>query len=157
MTSLDGINGRLIQTLLRGENDCKQSDEFQASDAHAKLLFCLSKPVGFFAILVAVAVAIAKRRCQTRRFATTIFSATQRCNIVSTLFRMVTTLFRNCSAGLCYKTSLRIVSCNITLRWLQHCFEWLKHGFSIATLCCAKNRRCELSRVTSPLSSLLAL
>ena len=30
MTSLDGINGLSIQTLLRGENDSKQSDEFQA-------------------------------------------------------------------------------------------------------------------------------
>ena len=30
MKSLDGINGRSIQTLLRGENDLKQSDEFQA-------------------------------------------------------------------------------------------------------------------------------
>ena len=33
MTSLDGINGPLIQTLLRGENDSKQSDEFQATCA----------------------------------------------------------------------------------------------------------------------------
>ena len=31
------------------------------------------------------------RWCYARRFATTIFSATQRCNIVSTLFRIVTT------------------------------------------------------------------
>ena len=31
MTSLDGINGWSIQTLLRGENDSKQSDEFQAT------------------------------------------------------------------------------------------------------------------------------
>ena len=30
MTSLDGINGRSIQKSLRGENDSKQSDEFQA-------------------------------------------------------------------------------------------------------------------------------
>ena len=30
MTSLDGINGRSIQTLLRGENDSKQLDETQA-------------------------------------------------------------------------------------------------------------------------------
>ena len=30
VTSLDGINGRSIQTLLRGKNDWKQSDEFQA-------------------------------------------------------------------------------------------------------------------------------
>ena len=30
VTSLDGINGRSIQPLLRGENDSKQSDEFQA-------------------------------------------------------------------------------------------------------------------------------
>ena len=31
VTSLDGINGRSTQTLWRGENDSKQSDEFQAS------------------------------------------------------------------------------------------------------------------------------
>ena len=48
-------------------------------------------------------------------FATTVFSATQRCNIVATLFQMVATLS------------------------------------NIATLCCAKNRGCELSCVTSPL------
>ena len=30
MTSLDGINDRSIQTLLRGENDSKKSGEFQA-------------------------------------------------------------------------------------------------------------------------------
>ena len=30
MTSLDSINGRSIQTLLRGENDSNQSDEIQA-------------------------------------------------------------------------------------------------------------------------------
>ena len=32
---------------------------------------------------------------------------------------------------------------------LRHCFEWLQHWSSIATLYCAKNRRCESSRVTS--------
>ena len=31
MTSLDGINGQSIQTLLRGENDSKQSDQIQAA------------------------------------------------------------------------------------------------------------------------------
>ena len=30
MTSLDGIDGRSIQTLLSGENDLKQADEIQA-------------------------------------------------------------------------------------------------------------------------------
>ena len=34
---------------------------------------------------------------------------------------------------------------------LRHCFEWLQHCSNIAMLCCAKNRRCESSRVTSPL------
>ena len=34
MTSLDVINGRSIQTLLREENDSKQSDEIQASTFH---------------------------------------------------------------------------------------------------------------------------
>ena len=33
MTSLDGINDRSIQTLLRGENDSKQSGEFQAKQS----------------------------------------------------------------------------------------------------------------------------
>ena len=32
---------------------------------------------------------------------------------------------------------------------LRHCFEWVQHCSNIATLCCAKNRRCESPRVTS--------
>ena len=32
---------------------------------------------------------------------------------------------------------------------LRHCFEWLEHCSSIATLCCSKNRRCESSRPRS--------
>ena len=28
--------------------------------------------------------------------------------------------------------------------------KWLQHCSNIAALCCAKNRRCESSRVTSP-------
>ena len=31
MASLDGINGRSIQTMLRGENDSKQSGEIQVT------------------------------------------------------------------------------------------------------------------------------
>ena len=34
--------------------------------------------------------------------------------------------------------------------WLRHCFEWLQHCSNTPTLCCAKNCRCESSRVTSP-------
>ena len=33
---------------------------------------------------------------------------------------------------------------------LRHCFEWLQHCSNIVTQCYAENRRCELSRVTSP-------
>ena len=33
---------------------------------------------------------------------------------------------------------------------LRHCFECLQHRASVATLRCAKNRRYESSRVTSP-------
>ena len=36
---------------------------------------------------------------------------------------------------------------------LRHCFEWLQHCSNIAALCCAQNRRCESSHVTSPLAS----
>ena len=49
-----------------------------------------------------------------RRFATTIVSATQRYNIVTMLFGIVTTLFQHCNAVLRLKSWLRIVSCNIT-------------------------------------------
>ena len=48
MTSLDGINGWSIQTLLRGENDSKQSDEIQAISMFYWIIFlifldCLSR------------------------------------------------------------------------------------------------------------------
>ena len=33
---------------------------------------------------------------------------------------------------------------------LRHCFEWLQLCSSIATLCCAKNRRCESSLAAKP-------
>ena len=61
-------------------------------------------------------VNVALRWCYTRRFATTSFSATQHYNIVATLLRMVTTLFQHCYAMLRSKSSLRIVSRNITFR-----------------------------------------
>ena len=78
------------------------------SDGRAGLLFvcCLCR------VLVAVAVVqLLKGDKHARRFATTIFSATQRCNIVATLFRIVTTLFQHCLAVLRKKSSLRIVPC----------------------------------------------
>ena len=40
------------------------------------------------------------RKGDTQQFATKIFSATQRCNILATLFQMATTLFQNCNAVL---------------------------------------------------------
>ena len=52
------------------------------------------------------------RWCYTRRFAMMIFSATQHCNIVATLFRIVTTLFQHCNAVFPWKSLLRIVRCN---------------------------------------------
>ena len=54
-------------------------------------------------------VNVALRWWYTRRFATTIFSATQHYNIVATLFQ-------HCYAVLRSKSSLRIVSCNITFK-----------------------------------------
>ena len=42
MTSLDGINGRSIQTLLREEKDSKQSDEFQAMTFVLGIIFHIS-------------------------------------------------------------------------------------------------------------------
>ena len=36
-------------------------------------------------------------------------------------------------------------------------FKWLQHYSNIATLCCAKTRRCESSRVTSPFDVFFAV
>ena len=44
----------------------------------------------------------------------TIFSATQRCNVETMLSLLETMSQRCCNAELRYKSSLRIVSCNIT-------------------------------------------
>ena len=43
-------------------------------------------------------------------------NTTQRCNIVATLFGMVTTLPQHCNAVLRWKSSLRIVACNMTFK-----------------------------------------
>ena len=59
------------------------------------------------------------RWCHTRRSATTIFSATQHCNIVATFFWMVTTLFHHCNAVLRQKSSMRIVLCKISIKRLR--------------------------------------
>ena len=49
--------------------------------------------------------------------------------------------------------TIRNLAQNSVVTLLRHCFDWLQHCSNIATLCCAKNRRCESSRVTSPLSN----
>ena len=68
------------------------------------------------------------RCCYTERFAATIFSATPRCNIVATLFRLVATFFQYCNAVLRLKSSLRIVPCNTTFRqrerWCPGRHKW---------------------------------
>ena len=58
----------------------------------------------------------------------------------------------------CFKVMLlkmqrQFLAQQIITRLLRHCFEQLQHCSNIATLCCAKNRRCESTsgRVTSPL------
>ena len=48
-------------------------------------------------------------------------------------------------------SQLRCLAQHSVATLLRHCFEWFQHCSNIATLCCAKNRRCESSRVTSPL------
>ena len=48
----------------------------------------------------------------------------------------------------------RLLAQHNTTTLLRRCFEQLQHCSNIATLDCAKNRRCESSRVTSPLLKL---
>ena len=74
------------------------------------------------------------RWCYTRRFAPTIFSATQGCNIVTILFRTVTTLFQHCNAALRLKSSLRIVPCNITFSFSRFCSSLAKRETPTGTL-----------------------
>ena len=66
---------------------------------------------------VRIRVDMALMWCYTGRFATTtIFGATQRCN-VGTMLQVFKTMSQQCcNAVLCKKSSLRIVSCNITFR-----------------------------------------
>ena len=45
----------------------------------------------------------------------------------------------------------RFLAQNSVVTLWQYCFEWLQRCSNIARLCCAKNRRCVSSRVTSPL------
>ena len=49
--------------------------------------------------------------------------------------------------------TIRNLARNSVVTLLRYCFDWLQHCSNVATLCCAKNRRCESSRVTSPLSN----
>ena len=49
--------------------------------------------------------------------------------------------------------TIRNLARNSVVTLLRHCFDWLQHCSNVATLCCAKNRRFESSRVTSPLSN----
>ena len=56
------------------------------------------------------------RWCCTGRLAMTIFSTTERYNIVATLNRMVAMLFQHSKAVLRLKPSMQIISCNITFK-----------------------------------------
>ena len=62
--------------------------------------------------------------------------------------------WENCSkqlqSTLCKGLQRQFLAQRSVATLLRHCFEWLQHCSTIATLCCAKNRRCELSRVTWP-------
>jgi len=73
--------------------------------------------------------------------------------------RCLTLSIKYCCSTLrwCYRGDLqrRFLTQHIISRLLRHCFEWLRHCSNMAALCCAKNRRCESSRVTSPLEKLL--
>ena len=60
------------------------------------------------------------RWCYTRRFATTILSATQRCNVRTTLHPFDAMYQQYCNAVLRWKLSLRIVQCNIAFKRAQY-------------------------------------
>ena len=58
------------------------------------------------------------------QFAMMIFSATHCYNIVVTLFRIVTTLLQHWNIVLCWKSLLRILLCNITLKMFSTKSLW---------------------------------
>ena len=47
-----------------------------------------------------------------------------------------------------YDWQRRVLAQHSVATLLRHCLEWLQHCSNIETLCCAKNRRCQSSRVT---------
>ena len=58
--------------------------------------------------------------------------------------------FKQLQSTLCKGLQRQFLAQHSAATLLRHCFEWLQHCPTIATLCCAKNRRCESSRVTWP-------
>ena len=48
-----------------------------------------------------------------------------------------------------------LAQCNVAT-FLGYCFDWLQYCFNIATPCCTKNRRCELSQRRSATTILSA-
>ena len=70
------------------------------------------------------------------------------CKVAFMLIRPIVVVFSPFSLPLSVKVMLQHSLATL----LRHCFEWLQHCSSIATLCCTKNRLCESSRVTLPLA-----
>ena len=69
-------------------------------DAGAESLFCLSKPVAFLLFSLTSPWSLLIGDVTSDNSHTMIFSATQRCNVVAALFRIVTTLFQHYNAVL---------------------------------------------------------
>ena len=88
---------------------------YKKRDARAELLFCLVKLLLFWRSHCRRRRGIL-RWCYKGRFATTIFSATQRCNVGTMLQPFETMSQQCCSAVLRWKSSLQIFSCNITFK-----------------------------------------
>ena len=78
-----------------------------------------------------VSVLIVGQQLPTLLDVTCCVRAIQRYNIVTTLFRIVTTSFQHCNAVLHKKSSLRIVPCNITLRLRENGRKNSQHCCSI--------------------------
>ena len=104
---------------LRGENDSKQSDEFQARVAY----IWQSKWVGIIAI---------KAEGTQIDFLSDILVA------VASLDLKVPILFKGDVTR--NDSQQQFLAQHSITALLQHCFKWLQHCSNTATLCCAENR-----------------
>ena len=112
VTSLDSINSWSIQMLLRGENDSKQSDEFQATTG-SPMKWCMSNKHRIWVLLLLFGANFPQY--DQSASATLIWVVT--CYQYGISLPVSQTWF-------CRETSCGVAKCRYPATLYHHCFRW---------------------------------